>query len=61
MIDDRLLFITIDTIDGVTVASLMASKQTLEQFTVEVKRVGHAHLAHGLATFRRAKASRYRA
>ena len=59
MIDDHLFFITIDTIDGVTVASPTASKQALEQFTVEVHRVGHAHLAHGLAALRRAETSRW--
>ncbi len=53
MIDDHMFFITIDTIDGITVASPMASKRAIEQFTVEVNMVGHAHLAHGLATLRR--------
>lgn len=55
-IDGDLFVITLDTIDGVTVQST-ASKQMLEQFTLEAHRVGHVHLAHGLATLRRAAAS----
>jgi hypothetical protein len=54
VIDGNMFFITLDTIDGVTVASSTASKQALERFTREVHRVGHFHLAQGLATLRRA-------
>ena len=54
LIDGDMFFVTLDTIDGVTVASPTASKQALERFTMEVHRVGHSHLAHGLATLRRA-------
>jgi hypothetical protein len=53
-LDDHLFFITLDTVDGVTVASSSASKQSLEQFLLDVHQVGHSHLAHGLALLRRA-------
>jgi hypothetical protein len=57
MIDDDMFFITLDTVDGVTVASTTASRQALEEFSLEVHRVGHVHLAHGLATLHRAVVS----
>ena len=56
-VDDDMFFITLDTIDGVTVASATASRQALEEFSLEVHRVGHVHLAHGLAMLRRAVVS----
>ena len=52
--DDDMFFITLDTIDGVTVASATASRQALEEFSLEVHRVGHVHLARGLAMLHRA-------
>lgn len=51
-LDDDLFFITLDTVDGVTVASSSASKQSLEQFRLDVHNVGRSHLAHGLAMLR---------
>ncbi|KQT12620.1 MULTISPECIES: hypothetical protein [Bradyrhizobium] len=57
MIDDDMFIITLDTIDGVTVASATASKQALEEFSLEVHRVGHLHLARGLAMLHRAVVS----
>lgn len=57
MIDDDMFVITLDTIDGVTVASATASRQALEEFTLEVHRVGHVHLAQGLAMLHRATVS----
>lgn len=56
-IDDALLFITLDTIGGVTVTALNASQQVLERFTMEVYRLGGSRLARGLATLRRAVVS----
>ena len=53
-VDDDMFFITLDTIDGVTVASATASRQALEEFSLEVHRVGHVHLARGLAMLHRA-------
>lgn len=53
-IDDDMFFITLDTVDDVTVASATASKKAVEEFTMEVYRVGHSLLAQGLATLRRA-------
>lgn len=52
-IDDVMFFITLDTIDGVTVASATASKKAVEEFTIEVYRVGYSLLARGLSTLRR--------
>jgi len=57
LIDGDIYFITLDTIDGVTVTSPTASQQGLEQFTLDIHRVGHSHFAHGLATLRRAVVS----
>lgn len=57
VIDDDTFFITLDTIDGVTVASATASRQALEEFSLEVHRVGHVHLAQGLAMLHRAVVS----
>jgi hypothetical protein len=54
VIDGNMFFITLDTIDGLTVVSPTASKQAVEQFTREVHRVAHSRLARGLATLRRA-------
>jgi hypothetical protein len=54
---DDMFFITLDTIDGVTVASATASRQSLEEFSLEVHRVGHIHLARGLAMLHRAVVS----
>lgn len=54
LIEGDMFFITVDTVDGVTVASPTASEQALEQLTLEVHRVGHSHLVHGLAMLRRA-------
>lgn len=56
-VDDDMFFITMDTIDAVTVASATASRQALEEFTLEVHSVGHVHLARGLAMLRRAAVS----
>lgn len=56
-IDSDMFFITLDTIDGVNVASPTASKQALAQFALEVHKVGHSHLANGLQTLRRAVVS----
>jgi len=53
-IDDDMFFITLDTVDDVTVASATASKKAVEEVTLEVYRVGHSLLVHGLATLRRA-------
>ena len=57
MIDGNMFFITLDTIDGVTVASTTASKKALEEFCLEVHSVGHVHLARGLAMLHRASVS----
>lgn len=57
LIDHDMFFITLDTIDGVTVASPTASKQALEEFTVELHRVGHVHMAQGLMMLHRATLS----
>ncbi len=56
-VDEGMFFITLDTIDGMTVASVTASKQALEEFSLEVHRVGHVHLARGLAMLHRASVS----
>ena len=56
-VDDDMFIITLDTVDGVPLASPTASKQALEQFTLEVRRVGRSHLADGLETLRRAVVS----
>lgn len=53
-VGDEMFFITLDTIDAVTVASATASRQSLEEFSLEVHRVGHIHLAQGLAMLHRA-------
>lgn len=56
-VDDDMFFIGLDTIDGVTVASATASRQALKEFSLEVHRVGHIHLARGLAMLHRAVVS----
>lgn len=56
-VDEDMFFITLDTIDGVTVASVTASRQALEEFSLEVHRVGHVHLARGLVMLHRASVS----
>lgn len=57
LVDDHLFFITLDTIDGVSVASSIASKDELIRFSRDVNEIGRAHLAHGLATLHRAVVS----
>lgn len=57
LIDDDIYFITLDTVDGVTVASPTASKRALEQFSLEVSEAGRTHLAQGLEMLLRAVVS----
>ena len=57
LIDDHLYFITLDTFDGVTVASATASKDELTRFSRDVTEIGCSHLAKSLTTLRRASMS----
>lgn len=56
-VDGDMFVITLDTIDGMTVASVTASSPALEEFSLEVHRIGHVHLARGLVMLHRALVS----
>lgn len=57
LVDGDLYFITLDTIDGVTVAWVTASKDAQKRLFRDVIKIGDVHLAKGLAMLHRAVVS----